>query len=245
MAKYRPDSDLEFLQYADNEMLQILANYLIYDKDGEKRITEDLSTNETFIIAKHEDNYQLAWKEIAAELQLFGGDSFVNLFRGTGVLYQEVLLDACAKMKVEDVRKSMSTEEIEHKMILSVLKQAWDDMSLDERRKIGEEFHFDLKNFSDVEKYAQNRESFYKIAMLVSLSMASRFAPGLMAGLGIVGGVGVTRVLGVLAGPIGIAVLSILSMPLISGAAYRVTIPCCIQVAAMRMKWKHDSGELL
>lgn len=245
MTKYRQDSDLEFLQYADNEMLQILANYIIYDKDGKKRITEDLSTNEKFIIAKHEGDYRLAWKEISAELQLFGGDSFVNLFRRTGVLYKEVLLDACAKMNIKDVRKSMSTEDIEQKMILSVLEKAWKDMPLEERKNLGEEFHFDIQSFSDVQKYAQNRESYYKIAMLVSLSMASRFAPSLMAGLGLVGGVGATRVIGFLAGPIGVALISILSMPLISGAAYRVTIPCCIQVAAMRMKYLYDSGELL
>ncbi len=245
MTKYREDPDLEFLQYADNEMLQILANYLIYDKDGEKRITEDLSTNETFIIAKHEDDYRIAWKEIAAELQLFGGDSFVNLFRGTGVLYKEILLDVCGKMRIDDVKKSMATEDIEQRMILAILKQAWDDMPIEERKKIGQELKFDLENFADVQEYAQNRESFYKLAMLVSLSMASRFVPGLLAGLGIVGGVGVTRILGFLAGPIGITIISILSMPLISGAAYRVTIPCCIQVAAMRMKYLHDSGELL
>ena len=50
--KYKEDLDLAFLHYADNEMLAVLVQSLIFDKDGKKRNTESLSGNKSFIEAK-------------------------------------------------------------------------------------------------------------------------------------------------------------------------------------------------
>jgi uncharacterized protein YaaW (UPF0174 family) len=44
-----------------------------------------------------DDLYKNSWKAIAAEIQLFGGDTVANLFRGKGVMYREVLEDVAKK----------------------------------------------------------------------------------------------------------------------------------------------------
>ncbi|MBQ1425597.1 MAG: hypothetical protein IIZ03_01580, partial [Succinivibrionaceae bacterium] len=51
---------------------------------------------------KYGDQYDKYWKRIAAEFQYFGGDSIVNTFRGSGVLYREILTDAldCLDSKI-------------------------------------------------------------------------------------------------------------------------------------------------
>ena len=51
------------------------------------------------------------------------------------------------------------------------------------------------------------------------------------------------RVLGLVAGPFGFALSGILSVPMISGAAYRVTVPAVIYVAYLRQK--HINRDLL
>ncbi|HED1572153.1 TPA: DUF3944 domain-containing protein [Morganella morganii] len=88
---YRNDKDLELLRYADNEMLSILVKYLTIDKDGTTRFTETLTGDKQFKAAQ--GNYQQVWQLIAGELQHFGGDTLVNLFRRSGVKYREILID--------------------------------------------------------------------------------------------------------------------------------------------------------
>lgn len=77
---YKLDQDLEFLQYMGSESLDSLVEILIRDKDGELRFTESITSNDLYkrFVPQH-SNY---WELIAAELQSFGGNSFVNVFRG-------------------------------------------------------------------------------------------------------------------------------------------------------------------
>lgn len=47
------------------------------------------------------------WDEIAEELQLFGGNTFMNLIKGNKVvLYREILCDVCVRLKVNYNKKS-------------------------------------------------------------------------------------------------------------------------------------------
>jgi len=57
----------------------------------------------------HSPNHNQYWDLIAAEIQCFGGNSFATMLRGgEGVVYKEVLTDACDKMKV-NYRKQKDT----------------------------------------------------------------------------------------------------------------------------------------
>lgn len=63
-----------------------------YNKDGEKRITEELTKSSAY--KTYNPDYHQYWELIAAGIQCFGANSFVTLFRGgKGVLYKEVLTD--------------------------------------------------------------------------------------------------------------------------------------------------------
>ena len=85
--KYRDDEDLAFLQYCNEEDLKILCRYLTHDKNGEERVAGELVKDERFTrLNGHPDQYIRSWQLIAAELQLFGGDSLVNILRGYGSL---------------------------------------------------------------------------------------------------------------------------------------------------------------
>ena len=87
---YRSDKDLEFLKECTSEDLGILVAILTADKDGDARLTEELTVNERYKSSNPDHRQYLDL--IAAELQCFGGNSIATMFRGgEGVLYKEVL----------------------------------------------------------------------------------------------------------------------------------------------------------
>ncbi|MGM0452802.1 MAG: DUF3944 domain-containing protein, partial [Thermodesulfobacteriota bacterium] len=96
---YREDNDLVFLQYSDNEDLAVLVDFLTKDKDGNERLTEELSRQERF--KNCNGDFTKVWNLIAGEIQCYGADSIITMFRGgKGVVYKEILTDVCKKMKV-------------------------------------------------------------------------------------------------------------------------------------------------
>ena len=129
---YRFDPDLEFLGSLSNDELKGLADILIYDpSDKEKRHSETLSTSEEY--KKYGDQYDKYWKRIAAEFQYFGGDSIVNTFRGSGVLYREILTDAldCLDSKIDT---NLSVELLEREYLSILLPKAFEHFSEEQKR---------------------------------------------------------------------------------------------------------------
>ncbi len=61
-------------------------------------------------------------------MQRYGGNSFVNFFRGEGVLYKEILCDVCDHLKVNYNEKS-SISLIEQNMLAKLLKDSLEQMS--------------------------------------------------------------------------------------------------------------------
>lgn len=93
---YRDDPDLAFLSKCTDEELDDLVYLLIYDKDGNARLTEELTMTDVY--KKYKPRHSLYWKEIASEIQCFGANSLATIFRGgKGVLYKEILCDVCKK----------------------------------------------------------------------------------------------------------------------------------------------------
>lgn len=126
---YKLDQDLEFLQYMGSESLDSLVEILIRDKDGELRFTESITSNDLYkrFVPQH-SNY---WELIAAELQSFGGNSFVNVFRGGGVQYKEILCEVCDKMNV-NYNENSKVINIEQNLFMKILEDAMKDMSAEE-----------------------------------------------------------------------------------------------------------------
>ena len=73
----------------------------------------------------------------------------------------------------------------------------------------------------------------YQLALIVANAVARQV---LGHGLRLAANAGLARVMGVLAGPIGLAITILWTILDIAGPAYRVTIPCVLQVAYMRQK---------
>ncbi len=134
--KYRKDDDLAFLQYCSEGDLQVLARYLTHDKDGEPRITSELLEDKDFKAQSGDaEQHKRCWHLIAGELQHFGGDTFVNVFRGGGVLYKEVLSDVCGKLKVK-FEKNDSAYEIENKLLDKFISDSWEKMSAEQKEEL-------------------------------------------------------------------------------------------------------------
>lgn len=235
--EYRKDDDLDFLQYCGENDLQILARYMTHDKDGDMRSTSDLLEDKEF--KRHtgkQDQYKLCWQLIAGELQHFGGDSFVSFFRGNGVAYKEILSDVCEKLNVKFNKKS-SVYEIENQLLEKLMNDSWEKMDDKQREEL-------LKDIGLNGKLTGSAGLFALLAAVQMGGVASYVTSGIIAStvaeafagsaLTFAAGSGVARGLSVLAGPIGIAVVTLLTVPAISGAAYRVTIPSVCQIAYMR-----------
>jgi len=146
---YRQDKDLEFLGKCDNEDLGELFKLLTYDpKDNLKRLTETLFISDEFKQYGHD--YKKYWKRIAEELQLFGGNTISNVFRGgSGVLYREILEDVARNQKIS-FKKSNTTTHIEDKLVSKVMENYYDSLSKEEQRKFIDDLGESGKDFKKI-----------------------------------------------------------------------------------------------
>lgn len=233
---YRHDPDLEFLSSLSSEELHDLVYLLTHDKDGERRLTELLTQEDNY--KKHYPDHKQYWKEIAAEIQCFGGNTFVNMFRGGGVSYKEVLCDVCDKMKV-NYNKDSSTKKIEQNLLMKILEDALEKMSPEEIEKLGKELG--LENTAKLTSQgltaiflAVFRAGGFKSYQLTLIIVNAVLKVLIGRGLPLVGNVILVRIANILTGPIGWVITGLWTAVDIAGPAYRVTIPAVIQIAYLR-----------
>ncbi len=123
---YRYDSDLEFLKRLSSSDLKDLFEVLVYDEYGAPRMNEELTNSTAY--KTYGSDYAKYAERIAEELQCYGGNSFMNFFRNEGVLYKEILCDACDYLKVSYNEKA-NTSLIEQNMLAKLLKDGLERMS--------------------------------------------------------------------------------------------------------------------
>lgn len=245
---YKYDSDLEFLKDCDNEDLRILVDYLTKDKDGDTRWSESLTYSEAYK-KYYPHNLSAMFPSIAEELQRFGGDSIVNIFRGGGVLYKEILMDVAKKAKV-NFNKNSSTERIEELYIQKIMEDAIDQMSQKELKEFIEEFGgeefigvgpISTRAAHEVLKYIIKGSGmkFYKLAVIIANKVAKQL---LGRGLALATNASIARGIHFTfawLGPVMWAITAIWTIKDITSPAYRVTTPCVIQIIYMRLKMKN------
>jgi uncharacterized protein YaaW (UPF0174 family) len=243
---YREDNDLEFLQYASRENLDVLIEYLTKDEDGNPRLTEEITFSSEY--KEHNPNHEMYWELIASEIQCFGGNTIATIFRGgKGVLYKEVLTDVCNKVDVKYL-KTDSIDVIEMYLLEKILIESMEQLSFKEKQNLVKELGLKITDFS---KQAMTiaLQSAIKIGGFASYKMALIVANSVMKmllgrGLSFVANATLTRVMGVMTGPVGWAITGVWTVVDIAGPAYRVTIPSVIQIAFIRAKLKHEKKEL-
>ncbi len=187
-------------------------------------------------------------RRIAEELQRYGGNTFVNLFRDEGVLYKEALCDACDHLKV-NYHEESPTSLIEKNMLSKLLKDSLEKMSGREIKELGHEL-----GMTNIDKViGENKQVLiasvltlfkaggshsYALAVSVADAMVKKtLGHGLSS---VVGKVALKKTLGILAGPIGWVITGALVSVNLAGPAYRVTVPACVLIAALRLKLKAE-----
>ena len=158
------------------------------------------------------------------ELQHFGGNTFVNLFRRNGVSYSEIVADVASHLKMK-VPADASVEEIEALIIDCVFTSSWKKMSDDERRQILRGMGISASVSLDIPVWQK--------AALVANGLAQTTAGKVLP---LIAGLSIGRVLGVLTGPVGLAITGLYTAYDISNPAFRVTLPCVVQIAWIRLK---------
>lgn len=234
---YRHDPDLEFLGSLSSKELDDLVKLLTHDKDGETRWTEQLTSNEKY--KNYYPEHTQYWQEIAEEIQLFGGNSFSNLFRGgRGVLYKEVLCDVCDKLKV-NYNKFSSTNQIEDNLLMKILQDSLEKMSPEEIKALATELGLDNQQFTTPQLMTSAFLAVFKAGGFKSYQLTLIIVNAVMKallgrGLTLASNAALTRVAAILTGPIGWAITGIWTAIDIAGTAYRVTIPAVIEIAYLR-----------
>ncbi|EOZ3162215.1 hypothetical protein ACQ2F6_002924 [Yersinia enterocolitica] len=161
---------------------------------------------------------------LVRELQHFGGNTFVNLFRRNGVSYSEIVDDVASHLKMK-VPAAASVEEKEALIIDCVFTSSWKKMSDDERRQILRGMGISASVSLDIPVWQK--------AALVANGLAQTTASKVLP---LIAGLGIGRVLGVLTGPVGLAITGLYTAYDISNPAFRVTLPCLVQIAWIRLK---------
>jgi uncharacterized protein YaaW (UPF0174 family) len=242
---YREDPDLEFLSQIDSESLNDLVYTLIYDKDGDVRMTEELTANDTY--KRYSPDHHQYWDLIAAEIQCFGGNTFATMFRGgKGVLYKEVLQDVCDKLKV-NYNSSSSVEKIEGNLLMKILSDAIENMGPEQIKELADSVGISNAGLLTPEAmlgvfqtvFRAGGFKSYQLTLIIVNTVLSHL---IGRGLTLAANAALTRTMSVLMGPIGWAVTGAWTAIDIASAAYRVTIPAVIQVAALRQK--HSIGSM-
>ncbi len=234
----KEDRDLQFLASCKSEDLKTLVDMMTSDKDGNVRLSEQLTNTDAYL-QYYPDRLPCMWQKIANELQRFGGNTIVNVFRKGGVCYREILQDVCRKMEVwfSDLDE---TAEIERRLLEKVCMETVRRMPEEELRQMAEQLGIG-------EKYPQRfmvvfalqiaiRKGgvlFTRIALYVA-QMISKMLLG--RGVLMLGGNLLNKAFGIFGGPIGWAVTLGWAAFDLASPAYRVTIPCVIQVSCMRLR---------
>lgn len=233
---YREDKDLEFLGQLSDEELSPLVDILIKDEKGAYRTTEELTNSSSY--KKYAPQHHKYWKEIAAEIQLFGGNTLASLFRGgKGVLYREVLIDVANKLDV-NFSKNASTERIEQNLLLKLFEDLTEKISQEQLKELSKEFNLDLTTvtpaiFSSslMGVFAQTGMRTYQLSTYMSdILLKFMFGRAMMVSAGSA----TARILSIFTGPIGWSIMGGWTLFDIASPAFRVTVPAVVCVASLR-----------
>lgn len=220
------DTDLLFLSECDNDQLKTLVDILVFDKDGKKRYAEQLSNTKQFC-ENYPTNVKALLPEMVNEIQLFGGNTFVNMVRRHGVPYRTILEDVCDRLKV-NYNKKLSTLLLERELLRKVAVTVVEKMTEEDIKKFDE--NLDKARLLD-SLISDNGAAMMTIIAIVVAQVSKQAATkGALMLFG--------RALSQRALVIAVPVLNVLAVLWtvadIASPAYRVTIPFVLTTAFLR-----------
>lgn len=226
-----------------NDELEVLVK-IITEKGS---LTEFLSVDDKY--KKYSPNHQMYKDLIIKELSEFGGNSIMNLIRGNGPAYKEILCDVCDKLKV-NYNNNAKVERIENSLLEKVLEDSWENLSDSEREELLK-VASGKKNFSAahgassvlfIGLFRAGGFASYKLALIIANAVTKAI---IGRGLSLAINAGLVRSLAIISGPIGWLLTGIWTAVDIAGAAYRVTVPSIIYIVAMRQIYINKDMEKL
>lgn len=241
---YKYDPDLEFISKLNSSDLNELVYTLTCDESGDSRFSETLTSSEEY--KRYYPEHNKYWEKIVAEIQTFGGNTLANIFRaGEGVLYKEILSDACDKLKV-NYNKTSSVEKIEENLLMKICEDSLEKMSPDEIKELAKALGLENTQFITKQTILASFQMIFKAGGFKSyeltLVITNMIVKALLGrGLSLALNAGMVKALSVFTGPIGWTITGIWTTVDIAGPAYRVTIPIVIHIAALRKKYFKDS----
>lgn len=239
MKNFREDQDLmSVLEGGSLEDLSILID--IITDNGEGRLSLEETVKKSLINAKKSPHISSEIKTlIAEEIQRFGGNSFINLFRmGKGVIYKEIACDVASHVRA-DFNDKQDIGQIEAAILLRIVEQSLDKMSEDEKKQFFDQFGVKYEGVGPAAMIAMLAAmklagfATYRLAAIVANSMARAI---LGKGLTFVANNTLMKAVSVFTGPVGWAITGIWTAFDLASPAYRITVPCVIQIAYMRQK---------
>ncbi|WP_272521513.1 hypothetical protein [Providencia sp. PROV202] len=221
---------VKLLLNADKDDIDLLIDYITNTgkfgfsmSDNVKRVLLDTKL--------HDEPDEETLRLLVRELQYFGGNTFVNLVRRNGVSYNEIVNDVASHVELK-LPTSSSVEEKEALIINAEFTTLWQKIAVDERATILHGMGVTLPN--NIENLSGINIPYWQKAMFVANSFAQAIASKeLPLTVEFRAKHGIAAALGALVVPMGIPIAGLISA---SNPAFRVTVPCVVQIAWIRLK---------
>lgn len=252
---YIYDEDLEFLKDCTNEELESLFQILAFH-NGHKRITTSLLKSQEY--KTHKKNYKMYWQTLAQELQLYGGNTFANIFRGnSGVSYRQILEHVARKLKIP-VIGFFPTAEIENAICEKLMLDLFSKMKEKDIEKFLSQLALEDDGLKEI-IHSYNEVPWGKISVAVvrqifkaegmvtyraTLSFANLLWGQLFGrSLTFIANNTIAKILGgFLSGPVAIALNAWIIADL-SGPAMRVLVPSIVLISTLRLKYEMENED--
>lgn len=221
---------IQVLNKGSNEELQELLKLF------EKQLTSVVLPEDIHVT---DENRAEKIKLIDKELREFGGNTFINLFRGEGPDYEEIVTDVANKFSINT--KGLSIPEVEERICCVILQKAIESMSEDERREFYKTISIEpgtnlVGEALTAALIAIFRAGGFKSYQLVVIIVHAVWKFIFGKGLPFVATPIITKTLAILTGPIGWIITGIWTALDLAGPAFRITIPAVLYVAMLRRK---------
>lgn len=231
--------ELAFLYECSNEELKLLVDFMIYDQDGKRRWTEELSSSKDFT-ENYPDNLVKCVPCIIDELEKFGGNSFKNFFRGYGVSYREILEKVCNRLDV-NYNKGIDTPLLEYYLLQKILLMSIDKMTEEDVKHLSKHYTKDMLK-EQIGLLKAGSPLFIRLITMIIANLAKKW--GIKQAATLATRFAGSRAFAVFTGPIGWVLTGLWTLYDFAGPAYRVMIPCTITIAYLRIVSEKTEDEL-
>jgi uncharacterized protein YaaW (UPF0174 family) len=245
------------LSQSDVADLDILVDYITDSGKGRISLSNDMCAR--LVKCKERKVYsEFDRGLIGQEICAFGGNTLTNVYRDVrnsipvGTLLDKVLPDVDTTIGYDEIVKDVASHlkvafdkrddvlNVENGVLRRILRDSFDKMSPEERTAVLKELDVSdlstLKPAAGAALIAAGRMggfATYKLSLIVANAVSKAL---LGRGLPFAANATLARTIGMLLGPIGWVVTGAWTLADMASPAYRVTVPCVIQLAYMRQK---------